>query len=93
MTSSELIKDNLTFCTEYQLGIVSYCIEAKNIGDSWNKIVIAFNGKRESAIVPLPEGKYQLVISGDKFEDENTDEIFEKEISVEPISMMLLAKI
>ena len=93
MTNSKLIKENLTFCTDYQLGVVSYCIDTNNTGDTFKKVVAAFNGRREPVVVPLPEGKYQVVVSGDKFEDENTGEVFEKEIRVEPISMMLLAKV
>ena len=91
MTNSELIKENLNFCTKYQLGVVSYCIEARNVGDSWNKIFVAFNGKRESVIVLLPEGKYQAIVSGGKFEDQNTGGIFENEVRVDPISMTMLA--
>jgi pullulanase len=91
MTSSESIKENLTFCTEYQLGVVSYCIEAKNVGDSFKKIIIAFNAKRDSALIPLPEGKYKIVVSGDKFEENNEGERFENEIHVDPISMTMLA--
>ncbi len=93
MTSSEQIKNNLTFCAKYQLGVVAYCIDSKNVGDSFEKIMIAFNGKRESVVVPLPEGKYQVVVSGDTFEDQNSIKIFENEVRVEPISMILLTKV
>ncbi|MBN2634977.1 MAG: type I pullulanase [Prolixibacteraceae bacterium] len=91
MTSSEMIKENLTFCTEYQMGVVSYCIDAKNTGDSFNKVIVVFNGKREPVVVPLPEGKYRMVISGDKFENENAGDIFENEVRVDSISMTMLA--
>ncbi len=90
ITSSKLIAENLNFCTKYQLGVVLYCIEAKKVGDPWNKIVVAFNGKRESVIVPLPEGKYRLIVSGDKFEDQSNGKTFENEISIESISMTML---
>jgi pullulanase len=93
MTSSKSITDNINFCTEYQLGVVSYCIDAKNLGDSFKKVVLAFNGRRESVVVPLPEGKYQLVVSGDKFGDQNTEESYENEVKVDPISMIMLALI
>lgn len=91
MTSSEIIKQNLTFCTEYQMGVVSYCIDAKNVGDSFHKLIVIFNGKREPVNIPLPEGKYRMVISGDKFENENAGDIFENEVRVDSISMTILA--
>jgi pullulanase len=93
MTSSKLIKENLNFCTEYQLGVVSYCIEAKNVGDSFEKIVVAFNAKPESVIVPIPKGKYRVLVTGDKFNDQNSDETFENEFRVDPISMMILVRV
>ncbi len=93
MTDSKSIKENLVFCTKYQLGVVAYCIEAKNVGDSWNKVVVAFNGKREIVTVPLPDGKYQVVVSGDKFEEQNKGDIFENEVRVDSISMIMLNRV
>ncbi|MBK6281289.1 MAG: DUF3372 domain-containing protein [Draconibacterium sp.] len=56
MKTAEEIRRNLNFCTQYQLGVVSYCIQGKEVGDRWEKIIIIFNGQINSAPVALPEG-------------------------------------
>ncbi len=90
MTTSQMISENLHFCTQYQLGVVSYCIEAKKVGDSWNKIIVIFNGRKESVNIPLPEGNHRLVVAGDRFEDFDSGEIYNDEFKVDPVSMAIL---
>ena len=88
--NAELIRKHLNFCTQYQLGIVSYCIEAKEVGDTWNRIIVIFNGKREEVSIALPEGKYRMVVKGDQIYDLEAGEIVQDNVQVESISMMIL---
>ncbi len=90
ITNAESIRKHLNFCTQYQLGIVSYCIEAKQVGDTWNKIIVIFNGRREPVTIPLPEGNYRILVREDQIEESGTGEIIQNEARVEGISMMML---
>lgn len=90
MKSAELIRNHLNFCTQYQLGVVSYCIEAEKVGDSWKKIIVIFNGRRESVSIPLPEGNYRIVAKGNKIENSDSMETVQDNVLVESISMTIL---
>ncbi|MCF6333647.1 MAG: DUF3372 domain-containing protein, partial [Draconibacterium sp.] len=93
MTTSEQIRNNLNFCTPYQLGVVSYCIEGKELGDSWKNIIMVFNGNNESVSIPLPEGNYQLVANEKEITETGIGDFVFNEVKVEGISMVILVKI
>ena len=91
MRTSHEISKYLNFCTHYQLGIVSYCIQGKEVGDSWEKIIMIFNGQNEPVNIPLPEGNYQVVAKGSEINELGFGETVSFEIKVEGISMTILA--
>ncbi|PIF06066.1 MAG: type I pullulanase [Draconibacterium sp.] len=93
LTSTEAISNYLKFCINYQLGVVSYCIDGKEVGDSWQRTVIVFNGKRETVTVELAEGNYRVIAKGDQIEECGTGETVSGHLNVEPISMSVLALI
>jgi pullulanase len=93
MKTTEEIRRNLNFCTQYQLGVVSYCIQGKEVGDSWEKIIMIFNGQNNSAPVTLPEGKYLQIVKGDEINEQGIGEGIKDEIKVEGISMVILIEI
>ncbi len=88
--SAEIIRNHLNFCTQYQLGVVSYCIEAEKVGDTSKKIIVVFNGRRESVPIPLPEGNYRIVVKGDRFDNSDSVEIVKDTVIVESISMTII---
>ncbi len=93
MKTTEEIRNHLNFCTQYQLGVVSYCIQRKELGDSWEKIIMVFNAKNEAVSIPLPEGKFQVVAKGDEINESGTGEVVLDEVKVEGISMMILVNL
>ncbi len=93
MQTTELIQKNLNFCTQYQLGIVSYCIDGKSIGDSWGKIIMIFNGQNNTASIALPEGKFRQVAKGGEINEMGIGELISDEVKVEGISMVILAEL
>ena len=92
MSSAEQIRQNLHFCTEYQTGVVSYCIEGAGVGDSWGKIILIFNGNRKEVTVPLPEGNYQLMANGNEISEAGLEQFVAEQVQVEAISMLILVK-
>ena len=85
------IQKHLNFCTQYQLGVVSYCIQAKEVGDSWEKIILIFNGKKDTVSIPLPEGKYIMVANGEEIDETGFGELISDEVKVDGISMVIVA--
>jgi len=91
INDAEQIRKLVNFCTQYQLGVVSYCIQGKEVGDLWNKVILVFNAKPIPVVIPLPEGKFQVIAKGDDINESGTGEIVSDEVKVEGISMMIVA--
>ncbi len=89
---TEQIQKYLHFCTQYMLGVVSYCIEGNPVGDSWEKIILIFNGNRKEVSIPLPEGEFKIVADENDINENGLGGIVSNEVKVNSISMMLLVK-
>ena len=92
METSEMIRSNLNFCIQYQVGVVSYCIKGKESGDSWELAIIVFNANREAASVPIPEGEFRIIAREDEIDENGLGTVSGEKITVAPISMLVLAK-
>jgi pullulanase len=90
MSTAEQIRNHLNFCTQYKLGVVSYCIEGKEVGDSWGKIILVFNGNQNNVSIPLPEGNFQIVAEGEEINEAGLNKIVSEEVKMERISMTIL---
>ena len=91
MADTSQIQHNILFCGEYQMGVVSYCINGKAAGDSWESIVLIFNGNRKKINHQLPGGTYNVLVMGDNFSDTPLAEA-SGSVEVEEISMMILVE-
>lgn len=92
ITKAETIRRDLNFCTRYQMGVVSYCIDGKSAGDSWGIISIIFNGNIEPVSIPLPEGDFKVIVQEDKIDENGFGEKVRDEIIAEPLSMTILVQ-
>ncbi len=89
MTTAEQIRRNLDFCTQYQLGVISYCIDGKALGDSWDKIILVFNGNEHEVSVPLPEGDYRVIADGNDINESGLGKTVADKLVVDGISMVI----
>ncbi|HKJ79097.1 MAG TPA: alpha-1,6-glucosidase domain-containing protein, partial [Prolixibacteraceae bacterium] len=92
MATAGQIRQSIHFCTEYKTGVVSYCIEGEEIGDSWGKIILIFNGNQKEVTIPLPEGKYQVMADGNEISENSLGREVTDEVTVDAISMLILVK-
>jgi pullulanase len=92
MTDARQIQEYIHFCAEYKIGVVSYCIDGAEVGDSWKNIVMLFNGSKKEVLHPLPDGTFQVVVNGDEFFEENQGEMVSGELKLQAVSMMILIK-
>lgn len=91
MTTAEQIRENISFCTEYKIGVVSYCINGEACSDRWKQIVMLFNGNREDLLQTLPEGNFRIAVQGDDFSDDQpTEKIISGSVLLPAISMVIL---
>jgi pullulanase len=87
---AEQIRKGLNFCTNYQIGVVSYCIDGKSVGDTWKKMILIFNGNEKEVEIDLPEGNYRMVANGVDINEEGIGEEIKDKITVEPLSMIIV---
>jgi pullulanase len=90
LTTAEQISKHVNFCTQYKLGVVSYCIHGKEVGDPWEHIILVFNAQQNPVSIPLPEGNFQMVANGNEISENGFGIFVTNEIIVEPVSMMIL---
>jgi pullulanase len=88
--TADEIRKHVNFCTQYKLGVVSYCIHGKEIGDSWEKIIMVFNAQQNPVSIPLSEGVFQMVANGNEISEKGFGIFVTNEIIVEGISMVIL---
>lgn len=91
MAKAEDIRQNLDFCSAYKIGVVSYCLNGKRVGDTWERIFLIFNGNKERIELPLGEGNY-LVMANENNISETGLETISKKVIVEPVSMKILVQ-
>jgi pullulanase len=70
--------------------VVSYCIQGKEVGDSWEKIIMVFNAQQNPVSIPLSEGVFQMVANGNEISEKGFGIFVTNEIIVEGISMVIL---
>uniref|UniRef100_UPI003216795A type I pullulanase n=1 Tax=uncultured Draconibacterium sp. TaxID=1573823 RepID=UPI003216795A len=90
MAKAEQIRRDLNFCTNYQIGVVSYCIDGKSAGDSWARIIVIFNGNENEVEITLPEGSYNVMANANDINEAGLGISVKDEIKVEPLSMMIV---
>ncbi len=58
--TTEQISKHLVFQNILPEGIIAYTINGAAVGDSWNKIWVAFNGSERAQTVELPAGNWKV---------------------------------
>ena len=92
MSHAGMIRENLQFCMQYQVGVVSYCIKGHKSDDIWDLVLVIFNGNREEVNVPIPEGEFRIIARGDQIDEAGIETVSGKMVAVPLRSMMILAK-
>jgi pullulanase len=64
----EAIQKHLEF-TPSPDGTISYTLKDYAGGDAWKNIVVVLNGTRATAAIPVPQGKYKVVLRGMEIEE------------------------
>ena len=59
--TAERVKRHIKFLKTSGTDVVAYQISGEGLNDSWNNIIVVFNGKSSVASVEIPEGAYEVV--------------------------------
>lgn len=91
MPGAEQIRNGLSFCTDYQMGVVAYCLDGASIKDTWKRIILVFNGNKKEVIIPLPQGTFTIIASGELI-DKNGLGLINDKLIADGISMTILVQ-
>ena len=64
MTSTADIQKNLEFIDTDDENLVAYTLNGAAVGDSWKRIVVAYNGKDQAQGIEVPSGNWKIVVDG-----------------------------
>lgn len=92
MPTTEMVQKNLRFISVDQPCVVAYTLDNNANGDSWNRILVVYNGNRRTITLNIPQANWIVVCNGDEV---NLKGIFKQnktELRVPASSAMILYK-
>ncbi len=87
-----MVQKNLRFISVDQPCVVAYTLDNNANGDSWNRILVVYNGNRRTITLNIPQANWIVVCNGDEV---NLKGIFKQnktELRVPGSSAMILYK-
>ncbi|AIZ62591.1 pullulanase [Hymenobacter sp. DG25B] len=96
LPTQELIQQHLEFLPGLPATTIGYRLLHHAGGDEWNTIVVLFNGSRQPANLPLPGGRYSVVLAGDQINPQGISKLestaAEMKVEVPASSAMILVQ-
>ena len=90
MCSAEEVNKNLRFLKGIEPGVIAYTINARSVGDTWNKVLLIFNGNSEPVQVKCPQPGYKILYDGFRFVNDSIPFESAQMVKVPAISGMIL---
>ncbi|MDO7876125.1 type I pullulanase [Hymenobacter sp. ASUV-10] len=75
LVSQELIAKHLEFLPGLPANTIGYQLKEHAGGDPWQNIILLFNGNRTPTTVPLPAGRYRVVLRGEQINDQGIEQL------------------
>jgi hypothetical protein len=92
MPAADMIRCNLKFTKEYRPGVVAYLIDGNEISDDYSQVLLIFNGNSEAIEAAIPDGRYVVIASGSEIGEQGIGLFEGDRVTVEEISMTILAR-
>jgi pullulanase len=88
MTNTMDIERNISFLDSLPEGVISYTINGKQAGDSWNKIQVYFNGTGNRQNVTLSSSHWKAIVFNNSYQEKNNE--VHSNIDLKPFSCTIL---
>lgn len=88
-TKKQQIRENLSFVKNTPEGVVAYLLDGRGVGDSWDSIMVAYNGQPSAKKVKLLGGVWSVVVNAESAGNRSLGEA-RGEIELPPYSMVVL---
>ena len=92
MGNAEDVKNNITAMDGLDANVVAFSIEGGANGEVSDGLFVIFNANNAETTVTLPSGTWDVYINGEKAGTEAIETVTGSEVTVEPISAMVLVK-
>ncbi len=92
MPTTQMIQDNLHFITTNQACVVAYTLINNANGDSWNKILVAYNGNRHNATINIPKENWVVACNGQQINENGIFNFNKPDLTIPASSLMILFK-
>jgi len=89
----DLVQEHLKFIEMPVEAMVGFQITGKPLGESWEQILVIYNGNPKPVEVSIPNGDWTVIVNEEKVDENGLETISGGPTWVEPISAMILAQI
>ena len=92
MPTTKMIQENLSFLDVQESGVVVYLLKGASSNDSWEEILVVFNGSQAAKKIRIPKGQWIVALDGENINENGLYKIETSEIVIDYSSAMLLFK-
>ena len=93
MTSSEMINQHLSFIEQPDSNLIAYQISGNANEDTWEDILVFFNGNKGPKEIEIPTGTWKVIIMDGKIDENGLKELEGGSQRINGRSALLLSKI
>lgn len=90
MTTQDQVVQNLKFLDPGTPNLVAYTLSNYANGDSWKRILVAFNGNKTNQTMGIPEGQWNVALDGERIDEAGLRTIAGNQLTVPGIAAMIL---
>ena len=86
------MREHLRFIEGTPANVVAYTLDNHAGGDEYEQIVVAFNGNDKSCVIPMPQGKWHVLVDNGKIDLQGTRQVTGSQMAVAPHSALIMAR-
>ena len=90
MGNADLIRRHMEFLPVNGANLIAFILKDYANGDSWNNIIVAFNSRKKSARISIPEGTYTIVCKNGKINIKGICKVRGGSVIVPPQSALII---
>lgn len=92
MRTNKDIQDNIKFIKQEKKNVVAFTINSKEVGDSYEKIIVIYNGREEEITIDLKEEGFHVIVNKEKAGVDKLFDIIGNKVKVQKKSAYVLVK-
>ena len=90
MGNADMVRRHMEFLPVKGSNLIAFILKEHANGDSWNNIIVVFNGRKESVKVSVPKGHYTIICKAGKVNPKGMGRVKGTEVLVPPQSALIM---